>query len=116
MNLYEPAPRTIYAVFEVVEGPPAFIDQGHSYYIAHDNLKLRGVVLDDGKAALLRTRMGDLLHEQAKLRAQSLPGGFVVPVTTDGKWPTTKQCEEAAVALHTKMWADADAAEFTPTP
>lgn len=115
MNLYEPAPRTIYAVFEVVEGPPAFIDQGHSYYIAHDNLKLRGIDLG-GRVALLRTRMGDLLHEQANLRAQSLPGGFVVPVATDGQWPTTEQCEEAAVAFHLKTVADADVAEFTPTP
>ena len=115
MNLPETAARTIYAVFELVEGPPAFIDRGHCYYIAHDNIKLTGVVLD-GKAALLRTRMGELLHEQALHRAQSLPGGFVVPVTTDGQWPTTAQCEEAAVALHLKTWADADAAEFTPTP
>lgn len=115
MNLPEPAARTIYAVFEVVDGPPAFIDQGHSYYIAHDNIKLKGVVLD-GKAALLRTRMGALLHEQAIHRAQSLPGGFVAPVATDGRWPTTAQCEEAAVAFHLKTSADADAAEFIPTP
>jgi hypothetical protein len=115
MNLPEPAARTIYAVFEVVDGPPAVIDQGHGYYIAHDDLKLRGVALGE-RVALLRTRMGDLLHEQANLRAQSLPGGFVVPVATGGQWPTTAQCEEAAVAFHLKSVADADAAEFTPTP